>query len=98
MNQREKHVEAATRIIIALGLPPAQRNDRSALCLLALLNLAPGRPWAKAENPLMGVTPIMDWVHEHYGRKYAPNTRETIRRQTLHQFCGSRFLGPYNAP
>jgi len=28
----------------------------------------------------------MDWAAEHYGRQYAPNTRETFRRQTLHQF------------
>ncbi len=28
----------------------------------------------------------MDWVREHYGRDYAPNTRETFRRQTIHQF------------
>lgn len=34
----------------------------------------------------MGITPIMDWAHEHYGKKYAPNTRETFRRQTMHQF------------
>ena len=29
----------------------------------------------------------MDWVREHYGKAYAPNTRETFRRQTIHQFC-----------
>jgi hypothetical protein len=40
------------------GLPRAQQNERSALCLLALLNLTPGKAWADAENPLMGITPI----------------------------------------
>jgi len=34
----------------------------------------------------MGITPIMDWSREHYGTEYAPNTRETFRRQTMHQF------------
>ena len=34
----------------------------------------------------MGITPIMDYTREHYGREYAPNTRETFRRQTMHQF------------
>jgi hypothetical protein len=29
----------------------------------------------------------MDWVRKHYGKEYAPNTRETFRRQTMHQFC-----------
>jgi hypothetical protein len=28
----------------------------------------------------------MDWIAKHYDKKYAPNTRETIRRQTMHQF------------
>ena len=86
MNNRDDYIEAALQIIVSLGLPRAQQNERSALCLLALLNLAPGKTWADAENPLMGITPIIDWVREHYGKEYAPNTRETIRRQTMHQF------------
>jgi hypothetical protein len=29
----------------------------------------------------------MDWAREHYDKEYAPNTRVTVRRQTVHQFC-----------
>src|SRR5580658_6842871 len=76
----------AKKILLSLGLPREQQNDRSAFCLLALLDLRPGRTWAQAQNPLMGITPIMDWIREHYEKKYAPNTRETVRRQTMHQF------------
>jgi hypothetical protein len=28
----------------------------------------------------------MEWARAHYGRRYAPNTRETFRRQSMHQF------------
>ena len=70
----------------SLGLPRAQQNERSALCLLALLNLTPRKKWKMAETPLIGITPIMDWAREHYQKEYAPNTRETVRRQTMHQF------------
>lgn len=28
----------------------------------------------------------MEFAREHYGKRYAPNTRETFRRQTIHQF------------
>lgn len=87
MNDKSDHIKAAHQIIISLGLPRAQQNERSALCLLALLNLTPGKAWATAENPLVGITPIMDWAREHYDKEYAPNTRETVRRQTMHQFC-----------
>lgn len=87
MSDKNDYIEAARQIIIALGLPRAQHNKRSALSLLALLNLTPGKAWADAENPDMGITPIMDWARKHYGKKYAPNTRETFRRQSMHQFC-----------
>jgi hypothetical protein len=87
LNDEHDAIEAARQIIISLGFPRAQQNERSALCLLALLNLTPGKAWTDAENPLVGITPIMDWAREHYDKDYAPNTRETVRRQTMHQFC-----------
>lgn len=80
------HIDAALQILADLGLPRAQRNERSALTLLALLDLRPDRGWKAATSPLMGITPIMDWSREHYRTEYAPNTRETFRRQTMHQF------------
>ncbi|EPT5296688.1 BsuBI/PstI family type II restriction endonuclease [Escherichia coli] len=89
MNNQNDYIEAAQQIIASLGLPRAQQNERSALCLLALLNLTPGKAWADAENPLVGITPIMNWVREHYSKVYAPNTRETFRRQSMHQFCAA---------
>ncbi|EPH6311285.1 BsuBI/PstI family type II restriction endonuclease, partial [Escherichia coli] len=52
MNNQNDYIEAAQQIIASLGLPRAQQNERSALCLLALLNLTPGKAWADAENPL----------------------------------------------
>ena len=69
-----------------LGLPRAQQNERAALTLLALLNLRTHQNWSEATSPMIGITPIMDWVREHYSKSYAPNSRETFRRQTMHQF------------
>ncbi|MGA3370819.1 MAG: BsuBI/PstI family type II restriction endonuclease [Terracidiphilus sp.] len=88
-------LKSALQTLAALGLPKAQQNERSALSLLALLNLRPKRNWPQAENPLMGITPIMDWIRDHYQKDYAPNTRETIRRQTMHQFVDAG-LAQYN--
>ena len=88
MNQGAKdlRIAAALGILVALGFPKAQQNKRSALCLLALLDLTPKRKWANAQDPVIGITPIMDWIRIHYGVDYKPNTRETIRRQSIHQF------------
>jgi hypothetical protein len=88
-------LKSALQILADLGLPKAQQNERSALSLLALLNLQPKRNWSQAESPLMGITPIMDWIRDHYDKDYAPNTRETIRRQTMHQFVDAG-LAVYN--
>lgn len=98
MNEKALSIQAARDVLLSLGLPVQQRGERSALCLLALLNLKPGKSWALAENPLMGITPIMNWIREYYQKEYAPNTRETIRRQTMHQFvdAGIALYNPDN--
>lgn len=85
MNKEQK-IKEALEILVDLGLPRAQQNERTAFCLLALLNLTPEKEWADGESPLIGITPIMDWTKENYGVEYAPNTRETFRRQSMHQF------------
>lgn len=82
----KKKVAEALTILKTFEMPREQTNERSALTLLALLDLKPKMPWAKSSNPLMGITPMMDYFFEHYGKKYAPNSRETVRRYTIHQF------------
>jgi len=93
-----RRIDEAKGILKALGFPPAQQNDRSALTLLALLDLRPEDPWTEAKNPLRGITPMMEFFATHYGKRYAPNTRETVRRQTIHQFleAGLVVLNPDN--
>jgi len=86
MAEQEKRIAEAMQILADLGMPRAQRNERTALCLLALLDLSRRKAWKDAGDPLLGITPIMDWSREKYGRDYAPNTRETFRRQSMHQF------------
>ena len=82
----QEKIDEALEIIKALGLPRGQLNERSALTLLALLDVKPSDSWNDARRPLMGITPIMEYCRRRYGREYAPNTRETFRRQTMHQF------------
>lgn len=80
-------IEEAQEILEALGMPPAQTNRMSGLTLLALCGLEPDDPWSVASRTACTVTKsIMSHVTEHYGIEYAPNTRETFRRQVLHQF------------
>ena len=85
-------IDEALQILVELGLPRAQLNERSALTLLALLDLKPNDPWSAAASPLMGITPMMEFMAQHYGKSYKPNTRETVRRQTVHQFLDAALI------
>ena len=93
-NHAQDRIDEALSVLRALGLPREQQNERSALTLLAVLDLSPTDPWEEASAPLIGVTPIMEWVETNYGRTYAPNTRETFRRFTLHQFVDAGLVVP----
>ena len=84
--QAQKRIDEALQILKALGVPKGQQNKRSALTLLAIINLSPNGSWEDLERPLIGITPIMEFCKDSYGETYAPNTRETFRRQTMHQF------------
>lgn len=82
-------IAEAQEILKALGLPSAQQNDMSALTLLALCSIKKDTPWADATRTSQRITKeIMAFVNENYksDAPYAPNTRETFRRQVLHQF------------
>jgi hypothetical protein len=54
--------------------------------------LPPDRDWRQSTSPLLRVLDIITFIADHYRRLYAPNTRETIRRQTLHQFVDAGLV------
>jgi adenine-specific DNA-methyltransferase len=82
----------AKEILQSLGLPKQQQNERSCLTLLALAELTEEMPWAKTKRPLLRIWDIMAWMRDKYGKDYAANSRETIRRQTVHQFEQARLV------
>lgn len=84
--------EEALDIIEQLGFPRAQKNERSALTLLALLDLKESDSWADAKQPLLRTVDIMNFMSMYYDKHYKPNSRETIRRQILHQFEQGRIV------
>lgn len=88
----KRKLQEALEILRALGLPTAQQNERSALTLLALLDLKPATAWVEAGSPLRGITQMMDFFSKHYGKTYKPNTRESVRRLTVHQFLDAGII------
>lgn len=90
----KRKIDEALQILRALGLPVAQQNDRSALTFLALLDLKPETAWFEASSPLRGITQMMAFFSQHYGKTYRPNTRESVRKLTVHQFLDAGIIIP----
>jgi type II restriction enzyme len=86
-------IKQAQKILKDLGLPKSQQNDMSALTLLALCGIKPKDKWKNASRNSLTVTKgIMDFTKDNYKKEYAPNTRETFRRQVLHYFVQARIV------
>lgn len=86
-------IDDAKEILKQLGLPAAQQNEISAFTLLAICRIKPRDSWSKATRTSLKVSKgIMAFCKDVYKREYAPNTRETFRRQVLHQFVQARIV------
>lgn len=83
---KEQKLKEAQELLKALGMPKKQYNQRSGWVFLALANIRPQDEWKGAQAPMLPTVEIMQFIREHYGQDYKPNSRGTIRRQTLHQF------------
>jgi hypothetical protein len=90
-------LEDAKDILKALGLPPKQQNDVAAYTLLALAGIAPKTKWSAAERRSLRIHDMIVFTNAEYrvpeGTKpYQENTRETFRRQAIHQFEQARVV------
>ncbi|MBI4785590.1 MAG: Eco57I restriction-modification methylase domain-containing protein [Chloroflexi bacterium] len=85
-------IEEARDLLNRLGLPPAQRNEIAALTLLALAGLTENDAWNLAQRRSIRIHDMILFVEQNYHKRYAENTRETFRRQVLHQFEQARLV------
>ena len=67
-------------------MPEQQQTDISAYALLTLTHLTPNSEWQTASNEWIRIHDVLGFTAEHYGKEYAENTRETIRKNCMHQF------------
>lgn len=84
--EAKKKIEDALDILKTLNLPKILQNDRSALTLLALSGMKAGMQWSEASNPILGITEMMDYFREYFGKSYKPNTREAVRKHSVQYF------------
>src|SRR3990167_4699664 len=79
-------ITEALDILKQFNVPKRKQNERSALALLALLSLKEKDSWKDSKKILIRIHDMMQFIKAQYNKAYAENSRETFRRQTLHQF------------
>lgn len=79
-------VEEAKRFLADIGMPVQQQTDIAAYTLLTLAHIKPEDPWRSATNDWIRIHDVIQFTERYYGRTYAENTRETIRKNCMHQF------------
>jgi hypothetical protein len=80
------------QVLESLEFPARQRNEVAAYTLLALTGLGPRNKWSQAGAPMMGITPIIEFIAQTHGVRYAPNTRETVRDEAVKHFVESGLV------
>lgn len=85
-------LEESQAVLRAFGLPPEQQNEAAAYTLLALAGLKEEQPWSQAGRERLRIHDILQFARDTYGKHYAENTRETIRRRVLHQLEQARLV------
>lgn len=89
---RDELISEARKLLEDLGMDAERSNERSAMTLLALVHIGDGDSWKDSTGDAYTTRAIMDWIRDRLGQEYAANTRETIRRFTLHQFTAGGIV------
>jgi hypothetical protein len=89
MDKKKKRIKEALNILEILGMPHEQINDRTAICLLALLDLPESKKWSEATAPMLGIRDILDFARQKLSVNYAENTRESVRKYSVKQLVAA---------
>lgn len=76
----------AKEILKEVGMPKKQQTDIAGYTLLTLAGIKPDTSWDEATNEWIRIHDVLEFVREYYNKEYAENTRETIRKNCMHQF------------
>ena len=86
------NIERMQSLLASLGVPARQQSELCAYTLLAMARLRKRTPWTEATGEWTRIHDIIEFIGNAYGRAYAENSRETIRKQAIHHFRTAAFI------
>ena len=78
--------EEARDFLRIIGMPAKQQADLCCYALLAMCNVGESTAWSSATNAWIRIHDILVFTKENFDVEYAENSRETFRKQAMHQF------------
>lgn len=85
-------IEEARTFLKELQVPVKQQSDICSLTLLAMANVKENDSWENATNNWIRIHDVIAYIKENYDIEYAENSRETFRKQAMHQFRNAAFI------
>jgi hypothetical protein len=79
-------LDITKNLLSDIGMPAKQQSVLCSLTLLAMADLKPDTPWRNATNNWMRIHDVISFIADNYNVIYAENSRETFRKQAMHQF------------
>lgn len=85
-------LDDAKKILQQLGVPSKQTADICCYTLLSLCGITEDLSWDKSCNEWIRIHDIIEFIKNNYNVFYAENSRETFRKQALHEFRNAAFI------
>lgn len=92
------NLNSAKEILKAIEMPEKQQNDISAYTLLALADIRASMDWSLATDNWIRIHDIIKFIDINYDVQYAENSRETFRKQVIHQFRDAAIIEDNSKP
>ncbi|MBR5070005.1 MAG: restriction endonuclease [Bacteroidales bacterium] len=85
-------VDALKEILNKVEFPIQMQSNICIYTILALANIKKATPWKNATNDWLRVHDIISFANKNYYAGYAENSRETFRKQALHNFRNAAMV------
>lgn len=85
-------VDALKATLNEVGFPSQMQADVCIYSILALAGIKKNTQWKNATNEWMRIHDIIQFANNYYYKGYAENSRETFRKQALHNFRNAAMV------
>ena len=79
-------LDDAKKLLKEVGMPVQQQTDIAGYTLLTLAGQKEKSEWSESTNEWIRIHDVLQETSNEYDKEYAENSRETIRKQCMHQF------------